>query len=71
MLKTWLIKNRPLALFDAANAEHRRAYNTYKMTGSWSDCKYQFVVEDPYYDLPTMIDNKLVKFYLEHEFHKL
>lgn len=68
MLKTWFIKNRPQTLFDVTNAEHRQAYFEYRKHNSWQKCKYQFVIEDTYIDLPSMIDNKLVNYYLNNEF---
>lgn len=69
MLKTWLIQKKPQTLFDAGNSEHRRAYFNFLQTGSWQNCKYYFVIEDTYVDLPSMIDNKLVNYYLNNEFY--
>lgn len=68
MLKTWVINNRPYAIFDAANKEHRRAYSEFLRTKSWTSCPYQFVLEDPYFDLVANITYKLVDYYTKQEF---
>jgi hypothetical protein len=69
MLKTFLL-SRPYTLFDAANADHRRAYQSYLKTNSWSGCPYQFVVEEPFLDLLANINHKLVRYYMNGEFAK-
>lgn len=70
MLKTFLLA-RPYAIFDAANVEHRRAYQTYLRTGTWADCDFQFVLEEPFLDLPSNINDKLVRYYINSEFKKV
>lgn len=69
MLKTFLI-SRPYAVFDANNADHRRAYRHYLETNSWADCPYQFICETPYIELPANINQKLVEYYIGKEFKK-
>ena len=69
MLKSFLLA-RPYALFDAANAEHRSAYRSYLKTNSWADCPFQFVLEEPFLDLPSNINDKLVRYYMKTEFAK-
>lgn len=68
MLKTWVINNRPYAIFDAKNKDHRRAYNVFLRTRSWTNCPYQFVVEEQYSDLLSNITHKLVEYYTQQEF---
>lgn len=68
MLKTWLLGSKPYAIFDAANAEHRAAYNDFVQHKTWRDSPYQFVCEEPYLDLPTNINAKLLTYYLNQEF---
>jgi hypothetical protein len=70
MLKTFLI-SRPYAIFDATNADHRRAYVRYLKTNSWADCPYQFICEHPYIELPANINQKLVEYYLALDFKKV
>lgn len=69
MLKSFLL-SRPYALFDAENAEHRKVYNQYLKTKSWADCPYQFVLEEPFLDLPSCINHKLIHYYISQEFKK-
>ncbi len=69
MLKTFLI-SRPYAIFDANNELHRKAYFEYMSKGSWAECPYQFVLEEPYLDLPSCINYKMVEHYMRQEFTK-
>lgn len=69
MLRTFLI-SRPYAIFDANNADHRKAYNHFLKTNSWADCPYQFVCEQPYVELPANINQRLVEYYMGLEFKK-
>jgi hypothetical protein len=69
MLKTFTL-NRPHMIFDAANQKHRSAYYRYLQSASWVDCPYQFVVEEPYIDLPHCINQKMIKYYMGREFSK-
>lgn len=68
MLKTWLLGSKPYAIFDANNAKHRAAYNDFLRNQSWRDSPYQFICEEPYLDLPTNINAKLLTYYLNREF---
>lgn len=67
MLKTFLLQ-RPYAIFDAENADHRRAYFEYLKTSAWHNCPYQFVLEEPFTDLPANINHKMVSYYTAKEF---
>ena len=67
MLKTFLL-SRPYTVFDAENQEHRRAYFNFLKTNTWADCAYQFVLEEPYLDLPSCINYKMVQYYVRKEF---
>ena len=69
MLKTFMT-SRPYTIFDAANQKHRSAYYRYLQSASWGDCPYQFVVEEPYIDLPHCINQKMIKYYMGREFNK-
>jgi hypothetical protein len=68
MLKTWLLGNKPHAIFDAANSGHRRAYYDFLKLKSWRKCSWQFVLEEPHTDLPANIRDKLVEYYTKQEF---
>lgn len=67
MLKTFLL-SRPYAVFNASDKEHRRAYYNFINTKSWHNCPFQFVLEDPYFDLPSNINQKMVEYYMKEEF---
>ena len=61
---------RPLIVFDASNREHRQFYFQFIETGAWGRCPYRFIVPDDQGDLITMIQRKLITFYLNKEFKK-
>lgn len=60
---------RPLVAFDAYNKDHRRYYAEFIKYGGWGKCPVRFVVpEDIGHDLPTMIKNQLIQYYIDREF---
>ena len=68
MLKTWLLGNKPHTIFDPANKDHREAYYDFLKLNSWRNCRWQFVIEEPYSDLPSNITFKLIQYYTQQEF---
>ena len=61
--------SRPLVAFDPSNRKHRRYYAEYLEYGGWGKCPVRFIVtEDVGMDLPTMIKNRLVEYYISREF---
>ena len=65
--------------FDPANAEHRQKYAHFIVKGRWPD-DIRFVLEDPFHTVPTMMERRLVEYFLkqqgdwpktEAEIHKL
>lgn len=61
--------SRPWVAFDANNKEHRRYYAEFLKFHTWGRCPVRFIVTDDHgMDLPTMIRNKLVEFYVQSEF---
>jgi hypothetical protein len=61
--------SRPLVAFDPSNKQHRRYYADYLEYGGWGLCPVRFIVpEDCGMDLPTMIRNSLVEYYVTKEF---
>jgi hypothetical protein len=63
--------SRPLVAFDPSNKEHRRYYAEFLKHGGWGRCPVRFIVTDEQgMDLPTMIRNKLVEYYIQTEFRK-
>lgn len=60
---------RPLVAFDPNNKDHRRYYAEFLAYGGWGRCPVRFIVpEDVGMDLPSMIKNRLIDFYIGREF---
>ena len=68
MLKSHLSIYRPHIMFDIENPVHRKAYYDFRTTGTWTNCPYNFIVEDPYVDLLSMINTKMATYYMDKEF---
>ena len=64
------LNHRPGAIFDPANQDHRRWYHEFVEHGSWGRCPYRFVIGDDAGNLVTMIQRKLVEYYVQQEFAK-
>lgn len=55
---------KPRVNFDPANRKHRLDYAQFLKYNNWKNgCKY--LLEEPYVDIPTMIQDKLVRHYLK------
>jgi hypothetical protein len=55
--------------FDPYDKDHRRYYAEFLEHGGWGKCPVRFVVpEDHAFDLPTMIRNSLIQYYIDREF---
>ncbi len=63
-------KNRPYVAFDAANRDHRRWYHEFVRHGTWGRCPYRFIVPDDHGNLVTIIQRRLVEYYVQREFKK-
>jgi len=60
---------RPLVAFDPYNKDHRRYYADYLEIGGWGHCPVRFICpEDNGDNLPSMIKNSLIAWYVEREF---
>jgi hypothetical protein len=61
---------RPLVAFDPTNKDHRRYYAEFLETGGWGRCPVRFIVPEDNVgvDLPAMIKNRLVDYYVSREF---
>jgi hypothetical protein len=60
---------RPLVAFDATNKDHRRYYAEFIEYNGWGNCPVRFICpDDTGMDLPTMIQTRLVEYYIEREF---
>lgn len=55
--------------FDPYNKDHRRYYAEFIEYGGWGRCPVRFIVpEDVANDLPSMIKNSLIQYYMDREF---
>ena len=59
---------RPYVVFDAANKDHRRWFAEFNKNRTWKDCPVRFVIDDDHGDLITMIQRKLIQYYVDREF---
>ena len=58
-----VIAPRARVLFDAANVDHLKDYAQFLKLNTWKNgCSY--LLEDPYEDIPTMINAKVVAHFL-------
>ena len=55
--------------FDPSNKDHRRYYAEFQERGSWGHCPVRFICpEDFGMNLPTMIQQHLISYYVDREF---
>jgi len=60
----------PRVIFNPANKQHRLDYAQFIKYNNWkTGCRY--LLEEPYMDIPTMIHDKLVNYYLKPLLEKL
>lgn len=58
-----VLKPRVRIHFDPSNNEHVEDYAKFLKNSNWKDgCKY--LLEQPFHDIPTMINNKLIRHFL-------
>jgi hypothetical protein len=63
-------KSRPWTAFDPSNRSHRKFYYEFVKHGTWGRCPYRFIVPDDHGNLITMIQRKLIEYYVGKEFVK-
>jgi hypothetical protein len=62
---------RPWVAFDVNNKEHRKHFHLFVTNKTWGKCPYRFIVpDDQGADLITIIQRKLVDYYVDKEFGK-
>lgn len=60
---------RPYVAFDAANKEHRQWFAEFQRLGTWGKCPVRFLIPDDHGDLVTLIQRKLIAYYVDKEFN--
>lgn len=63
-------KARPWVAFDPSDRNHRHWYNEFVKHKTWGRCPYRFIVPDDHGNLVTLIQRKLVEYYVGKEFKK-
>jgi len=59
---------RPWVVFDVTNKDHRRWFAEFNTNRTWAHCPVRFVVDDDQGDLITMIQRRLIQYYVDREF---
>jgi len=62
------LHSRPFVVFDSSNKEHRKWFAEFNRSAKWGSCPVRFVVEDDNGDLVTMIQRRLIQYYVSREF---
>lgn len=62
------VNSRPWTVFDPTNKDHRRWYAEFQKYGTWGRCPVRFMVTEDQGDLITMIQRKLIEYYVKKEF---
>lgn len=58
-----VLKPRERIHFDPSNKDHVQDYANFLKNANWKEgCKY--LLEQPYQDIPSMINNKLIRHFL-------
>ena len=60
--------HRPWTAFDATDKDHRQWYAEFQRTGTWGHCPVRFLIADEQGDLVTMIQRRLIDYYVQKEF---
>lgn len=61
---------RPWVNFDPTNKEHRRWFAEFQRLGNWGACPVRFILADNDADLVSMINRRLITYYVNREFNK-
>lgn len=60
--------HRPWVAFDADNKDHRRWFAEFQASGTWGRCPVRFIIADEQGDLLSMIQRRLIHYYVSKEF---
>ena len=62
------LHGRPWVVFDPFNKDHRKWFAQFNKNLSWGHCPVRFVVDEDHGDLITMIQRRLIQYYVDREF---
>ena len=60
--------HRPWVAFEASNREHRKWFSEFQQSGTWGHCPVRFIIADEQGDLVSMIQRRLINYYVGQEF---
>ena len=63
-------KSRPWVVFDPNITLHRKWYAEFQEKGTWGKCPVRFMVADDAGDLVSLIQKRLIAYYINKEFGK-
>ena len=67
-MSTLIFNGRPWTVFDAHNRLHRQWFAEFQRDRTWGRCPVRFMSDDREGDLLTMIQRRLIDYYLAKEF---
>jgi hypothetical protein len=59
---------RPWVAFEATDPQHRAWFAEFRKLGTWGRCPVRFIIPDDHGDLITMIQRRLIDYYVSKEF---
>jgi len=59
---------RPWVAFEATDPQHRAWFAEFRKLGTWGKCPVRFIIADDHGDLITMIQRRLIDYYVSKEF---
>jgi hypothetical protein len=59
---------RPWVAFEATDPQHRAWFAEFRKLGTWGKCPVRFIIADDHGDLVTMIQRRLIDYYVSKEF---
>lgn len=65
-----MIQHNVPVTFDAKNKDHRNAFYIFNTKHTWGKTNIRFILEQPFVDIPSMIQSKLLQYYMSNEFKK-
>lgn len=60
---------RPFVAFDPENKEHRKWFAEFQKLDTWGKCPVRFICPEEHGDLVTLIQRKLIAYYVDKEFN--
>jgi len=59
---------RPWVAFEATDPQHRAWFAEFRKLCTWGKCPVRFIIPDDHGDLITMIQRRLIDYYISEEF---